>query len=142
MGSSLNKVFLDLTCTDCVLLCCQLRRCRHEFCYLCGATWKTCGCPHWEEGRLVRAAAQRVLQNPEAQAMDQGQFQQAVENMAEALRTEHACPGHAWFYRQPPLEQECRNCGYWLNRYCYVCRHGICGTVVCRTCRFFRNVPL
>ncbi|KAI6126685.1 hypothetical protein F5141DRAFT_1248096, partial [Pisolithus sp. B1] len=35
-------------------------RCRTEFCYLCRARWKTCGCPQWDERRLIAAAEQRV----------------------------------------------------------------------------------
>jgi E3 ubiquitin-protein ligase RNF144 len=29
-------------------------RCRNEFCYLCGAKWKTCACPKWDEDYLTR----------------------------------------------------------------------------------------
>ncbi|KAI6145752.1 hypothetical protein EDD17DRAFT_129344 [Pisolithus thermaeus] len=35
-------------------------RCRTEFCYLCRARWKTCGCPQWDERRLIAVAEQRV----------------------------------------------------------------------------------
>lgn len=28
-------------------------RCRAQFCYLCGVSWKRCSCPQWEEGRIV-----------------------------------------------------------------------------------------
>lgn len=35
-------------------------RCRTEFCYLCRARWKSCGCPQWDENRLLRAAEARV----------------------------------------------------------------------------------
>ncbi|OAX31305.1 hypothetical protein K503DRAFT_870681 [Rhizopogon vinicolor AM-OR11-026] len=35
-------------------------RCRTEFCYLCRARWKSCGCPQWDETRLLAAAEQRV----------------------------------------------------------------------------------
>eukprot|EP00884_Botryococcus_braunii_P023170 jgi/Botrbrau1/9537/Bobra.0211s0027.1 len=131
-------MFVELT-HGCYHMTC---RCRHSFCYLCGATWKTCACPQWDENRLLRAAAQRVQQNPQVQQMDRGQFQQAVEVMAEALRVNHACPGHSWLLTNPPVEVNCRNCGYFLSRYCYVCANPTCGTVVCRTCRYFRNVPL
>ncbi|KAM5538216.1 hypothetical protein V8D89_008103 [Ganoderma adspersum] len=36
-------------------------RCRFEFCYVCGALWKTCGCPLWHQERL-RAAAEDAAQ--------------------------------------------------------------------------------
>ncbi|KAG8216599.1 hypothetical protein J3R82DRAFT_6785 [Butyriboletus roseoflavus] len=35
-------------------------RCRTEFCYLCRARWKTCGCPQWDERRLLAVAEERV----------------------------------------------------------------------------------
>lgn len=35
-------------------------RCKTEFCYSCGARWKTCRCPQWEERRLLAAAEARV----------------------------------------------------------------------------------
>ncbi|GAW23835.1 hypothetical protein ANO14919_134120 [Xylariales sp. No.14919] len=33
-------------------------RCGFQFCYICGAQWKTCRCDHWEERRLYERAAQ------------------------------------------------------------------------------------
>ncbi|KAI6138444.1 hypothetical protein EDD17DRAFT_394987 [Pisolithus thermaeus] len=35
-------------------------RCRTEFCYLCRAKWKMCGCRLWDEQRLLAVAEQRV----------------------------------------------------------------------------------
>ncbi|KAI1159447.1 hypothetical protein F5B18DRAFT_588956 [Nemania serpens] len=32
-------------------------RCGFQFCYVCGAHWKTCHCDHWEEHRLYERAA-------------------------------------------------------------------------------------
>ncbi|EME50027.1 hypothetical protein DOTSEDRAFT_119235, partial [Dothistroma septosporum NZE10] len=32
-------------------------RCCHEFCHLCGATWKSCRCAHFDEDRLLGACA-------------------------------------------------------------------------------------
>ncbi|KAF3112548.1 hypothetical protein TWF594_009892 [Orbilia oligospora] len=36
--------------------------CKAEFCYICGAEWKTCTCPVFEERRLYEDAAARVDQ--------------------------------------------------------------------------------
>ncbi|KAJ2999212.1 hypothetical protein NUW58_g67 [Xylaria curta] len=33
-------------------------RCGFQFCYICGAHWKTCNCEHWDEHRLYERAAQ------------------------------------------------------------------------------------
>jgi hypothetical protein len=30
------------------------RRCNRQFCYMCGATWKMCTCPKFDEGHLLR----------------------------------------------------------------------------------------
>ncbi|KZT10448.1 uncharacterized protein LAESUDRAFT_721807 [Laetiporus sulphureus 93-53] len=35
-------------------------RCKTEFCYVCRAKWKTCGCPQWDERRLLAAAEARA----------------------------------------------------------------------------------
>ncbi|KAG2123758.1 hypothetical protein DEU56DRAFT_745106, partial [Suillus clintonianus] len=43
-------------------------RCRTEFCYLCKELWKNCGCPQWDEARLLATAERRVdAQLPPAQ---------------------------------------------------------------------------
>ncbi|RYP70109.1 hypothetical protein DL769_005086 [Monosporascus sp. CRB-8-3] len=33
-------------------------RCGFQFCYICGARWKTCQCEHWDEHRLLERAEQ------------------------------------------------------------------------------------
>lgn len=33
--------------------------CKHEFCYACGARWKSCDCPQWSPEHLLEAAAAR-----------------------------------------------------------------------------------
>lgn len=27
-------------------------RCKHQFCYICGAKWKTCTCQQWQDAHL------------------------------------------------------------------------------------------
>jgi hypothetical protein len=43
-------------------------RCRAEFCYICGANWKTCNCAHFEEATLLdgrpRTAGTLSLRHP------------------------------------------------------------------------------
>ncbi|KXS96476.1 hypothetical protein AC578_6324 [Pseudocercospora eumusae] len=39
-------------------------RCGANFCYVCAAPWRTCGCPQWEEQRLLERATQIVDRNP------------------------------------------------------------------------------
>jgi E3 ubiquitin-protein ligase RNF144 len=40
--------------------------CKHDFCYLCGATWKTCTCPHMNEGQLLEAIPADLVDQPAA----------------------------------------------------------------------------
>lgn len=49
-------LFIRLTMTRC--------RCGANFCYVCAATWRTCGCPQWEEQRLLERATLIVDRNP------------------------------------------------------------------------------
>lgn len=35
-------------------------RCRHEFCYLCVAKWKTCKCAVWDEHNILQPVAPPV----------------------------------------------------------------------------------
>ncbi|KAK6003351.1 hypothetical protein QM012_001196 [Aureobasidium pullulans] len=43
-------------------------RCKHQFCYICGAKWKTCFCQQWQEAHLQERLRQEeqdaVLQPP------------------------------------------------------------------------------
>ncbi|KAG8358683.1 hypothetical protein FVEN_g3628 [Fusarium venenatum] len=76
--------------------------CGHQFCYICGARWKTCQCPHWNENRLVDAAPGRVAlamirirdAYQERQAEEERQHRererQERERQAEAIRRERA----------------------------------------------------
>ncbi|KUJ24183.1 uncharacterized protein LY89DRAFT_634121 [Mollisia scopiformis] len=41
-------------------------RCKAEWCYVCGATWKRCQCPQWQEAMLLERAA-RAAGNAEGQ---------------------------------------------------------------------------
>ncbi|KAI0884352.1 uncharacterized protein GGS22DRAFT_189481 [Annulohypoxylon maeteangense] len=36
-------------------------RCKYEFCYLCGAVWKSCGCPQMQQEELDQTDRQRRL---------------------------------------------------------------------------------
>ncbi|RFN50379.1 ibr finger domain protein [Fusarium flagelliforme] len=40
-------------------------RCKHQFCYRCGAEWRTCPCPLWELAELLDQPAQAAAGNGE-----------------------------------------------------------------------------
>ncbi|KAG5192952.1 hypothetical protein JKP88DRAFT_272254 [Tribonema minus] len=124
-------------------------RCRHEFCYVCVAQWKTCTCPIWDERRLLRQAQNDVLERQRV-LLQQGHARPALrDTAAERQRMErlvdrrraqllaHDECAHAWARRQPTLARACQNCGYDLWVYCFECTGG-CGYLVCQTCRFHR----
>ena len=79
-------------------------RCRAQFCYLCAARWKTCGCAQWDEGRLVVAAREGVENAAGGQAaaarMAPDVFAQRVEERVATLRDNHHCERHNWRYRE------------------------------------------
>ncbi|KAK5164378.1 uncharacterized protein LTR77_010074 [Saxophila tyrrhenica] len=43
--------------------------CRRQFCYLCGARWKTCRCAQWDEQRLYARAEEVINRRPRALAV-------------------------------------------------------------------------
>ncbi|RPD81806.1 hypothetical protein L226DRAFT_555892 [Lentinus tigrinus ALCF2SS1-7] len=95
-------------------------RCRHQFCYLCAATWKTCTCAQWDENRLLHAAQDRVERQQRAQvvvnanaaparAVDYGQV---VAQEVARLRENHDCL-HWWRYVSGG--GHCEGCGHYLR---------------------------
>ncbi|KAH9855440.1 hypothetical protein C2E23DRAFT_723895 [Lenzites betulinus] len=108
-------------------------RCRHQFCYLCTATWKTCKCTQWDENRLVAAAEDRV-QRQGVQAPARGgnavDFRQRVAREAERLRDDHDC-GHRWKYVTG--ERRCEGCGHYLRVFLFNCVW--CHIWLCARCR-------
>ncbi|KAJ7110960.1 hypothetical protein C8R44DRAFT_933870 [Mycena epipterygia] len=108
-------------------------RCRTEFCYVCAARWKTCGCPHWEETRLIDTAEQRVEVEMGARARVAAPeiFRQRVQQRVERLRFDHECAnGHRW--RQRDGRARCQECRYMLPDYLLQCRS--CGIAACVRC--------
>ncbi|GJE85955.1 IBR domain-containing protein [Phanerochaete sordida] len=107
-------------------------RCRKQFCYLCGADWKTCGCPQWEENRLLNAAAVRVeRQNPRAANPLNVDFGRLVREEAERLRTNHDCQHQYWRYRSGG--GRCESCSFMLPMYLFRCAG--CQMLACNRCR-------
>ncbi|KAI9057163.1 hypothetical protein FKP32DRAFT_1661796 [Trametes sanguinea] len=96
-------------------------RCRHQFCYLCTATWKTCTCAQWDEARLLTAAQNRVERRGIRPAMRGGAnvvWDQRVAREAERLQHDHDC-AHRWRYVSNP--GRCDGCGHHLRLFLYHC---------------------
>ncbi|KAI0768475.1 hypothetical protein BD413DRAFT_479286 [Trametes elegans] len=110
-------------------------RCRHQFCYLCTARWKTCRCTQWDEDRLLVAAQDRVRRQG-VQAPARGglgaaaEFRQRVAREAERMRVDHNCT-HRWRY--VVTAGNCEGCGHYLPQFLFKCRD--CQMWVCARCR-------
>ncbi|TFK45347.1 hypothetical protein OE88DRAFT_1225121 [Heliocybe sulcata] len=107
--------------------------CRAQFCYVCGASWKTCGCPQWDEGRLLDRAQQQVRAEfgRPAQAIQAPLFRQRVAAAVQDLRYNHDCQHGIWMYRTGG--GHCEECGHYLNKFLLRCRQ--CHMVACVRCR-------
>ncbi|OJT12598.1 Protein ariadne-2 [Trametes pubescens] len=99
-------------------------RCRHQFCYLCTARWKTCTCDQWDENRLIAAAEDRVQRQDVVQAPARGgnavEFRQRVAREAERLRVDHNCV-HRWRY--VVTAGICEGCGHYLGQFLFGMSH-------------------
>ncbi|EPQ51128.1 hypothetical protein GLOTRDRAFT_141244 [Gloeophyllum trabeum ATCC 11539] len=91
--------------------------CRAQFCYLCGARWKTCKCREWDEERLLdRAQAQvRAEFGRPAQAAQVPLFRQRVAQAVDYLRDNHDCSHPRWRYRAGG--DNCEECGHYLPQF-------------------------
>ncbi|KAL1952155.1 hypothetical protein VTO73DRAFT_1304 [Trametes versicolor] len=103
-------------------------RCRHQFCYLCTAQWKTCRCEQWDENRLVAAAEDRV-QRQGVQGRNAVEVQQRVAREAERLRVDHDCV-HRWQYVRGG--GTCEGCNDYLGLFLYNCQR--CHIWACARC--------
>ncbi|KAL2816425.1 hypothetical protein BDW59DRAFT_177361 [Aspergillus cavernicola] len=110
-------------------------KCRAEFCYVCGETWKTCSCERWNEQRLVERA-QEVVDREAIQPLPPADRQLRVEQMLEDLRENHECEHPGRFERVFGTSRghfECEICGDRHRKYILACRR--CHVQVCEDCR-------
>ncbi|BGO90049.1 hypothetical protein JCM10020v2_001684 [Rhodotorula toruloides] len=63
-------------------------RCRHEFCFLCLAQWKTCTCEIWDERRLYREAHRDIAHGEEGGDVDRDD--EALDRMLQGIECRHA----------------------------------------------------
>ncbi|KAI2625479.1 hypothetical protein GGS21DRAFT_530999 [Xylaria nigripes] len=124
--------------TGCFHITCK---CRAEFCYLCGATWKTCTCAQWEEARLYNRAEEvynrdhdpdDVLIVGAVGRQHDAVRQQYIERIMDNLRDNHECTHDRWRSRMG--RHECEECGDVLRHFIYECSQ--CSLLACRRCRY------
>ncbi|KAI0889699.1 uncharacterized protein GGS22DRAFT_183042 [Annulohypoxylon maeteangense] len=63
-------------------------RCGAEFCYVCGARWRTCGCGMEELAAVKRRAEERRQARRDIEALEEADIQEALRLVAEFEREE------------------------------------------------------
>ncbi|AEO71239.1 uncharacterized protein THITE_2058763 [Thermothielavioides terrestris NRRL 8126] len=109
-------------------------RCKAEFCYICGAKWKTCDCPQWNEDRLLARANVIVNRDPGAQQLNDAGRANRVERERRNLVHNHECQHDNWQVRHG--ENRCEQCHDDLPLYIYECTQ--CMLLACHRCRYNR----
>ena len=113
-------------------------RCRAEFCYVCAAPWKHCGCPRWDEARLVVDAERRVENEMgrEVRRAEPRAFENRVRDRVEELRVgrREECVAHSWRNRNGA--GQCEECMAYMPIFVKICRN--CAMLVCRRCALNR----
>ncbi|KAK0740464.1 hypothetical protein B0T18DRAFT_332669 [Schizothecium vesticola] len=124
------KAFVELQ-TGCNHITC---RCGGQFCYTCGARWKTCSCAQWDEERLVDRAQAIVNRDANAMNLPAVQRRNLIERERRNLVENHVCDHRQWKGRGGV--HECEECNNTLPLFIYECRQ--CRILACRRCRFNR----
>ncbi|OTA67287.1 hypothetical protein K449DRAFT_325029 [Hypoxylon sp. EC38] len=109
-------------------------RCGHDFCYICGARWKTCICQQWDEARLLQRAVEiDAPQETFQQVINMG-TQARIQELMVDLQDNHECNHEHWVSRGGG--HVCEECGDRMRLFIYECRQ--CHIMACRDCRFHR----
>ncbi|TDZ35845.1 E3 ubiquitin-protein ligase [Colletotrichum spinosum] len=107
-------------------------RCGAQFCYICGAKWKTCGCDQWAEERLISRA--ETIVGRHAPALNPEHHARRVERAARQLAAHHQCEHPTWRTRKGP--NRCEECHESKPHFIYECAR--CRIHACRDCRYNR----
>ncbi|KAF2229482.1 hypothetical protein EV356DRAFT_521044 [Viridothelium virens] len=104
--------------------------CKNQFCYLCGARWKTCNCPQFEEDRLLDERNRQVAQEERATAARNRGFQNDPHVCGHAV-------GNDWTRTRHGFAGPCVFCG---TNYRWLLECPDCGMRLCVRCRLNRIV--
>ena len=118
--------------------------CGTQFCYVCGAIWKNCACPQWDERRLLARAEVIVDRQPRemelALAHHAEQVRQATERRAEQvrqamerLREDHECAHDEGWRKVTTGSLRCEECTHTLGAFLLECRQ--CNLRACVRCK-------
>ncbi len=121
-----DRIMLTCACIAC--------RCGAQFCYICGATWKTCLCDQWNEERLLTRANAIVDRDVGARQLDDGRRATQLERERQNLIENHQCRHLDW--RSRGGSHQCEECYDVLPRYIFECLQ--CRLMACRRCRYNR----
>lgn len=94
-------------------------RCGAQFCYVCGAEWKTCPCEQFNEEMLLERANRLVDRNPYA-ARNAEERAQLVQEAAQEVLERHECTHDR--FRSRRGEHQCEECNTTMPEFIYECR--------------------
>ena len=110
--------------------------CSAQFCYVCGAAWKTCACPAVDINRIEERAEEIVERDAPPDLLPHQRRQLVGEVFAE-LQNQHECEHSRRFQRIDFGKQRrgfrCEMCDARHHRYILQCR--LCYVNVCEECR-------
>ncbi|KAK0761166.1 hypothetical protein N5P37_006112 [Trichoderma harzianum] len=109
-------------------------RCGAQFCYVCGAQWKTCRCDQWDENRLIDRANVLVDRDADGQQLGGARRAALVQRARNHLVRNHQCTHRNWTSRRGAFR--CDECHEQMPDYIFECQN--CSIHACRRCRFNR----
>lgn len=125
---SMNSLSLSLMKSRC--------RCRAEFCYVCGARWKTCTCAQWDEHRLIDRAQVVVDRDPQpflgGPAAAEQHRAAELRAVVDQLRDRHECL-HRGQWRRIGGRHQCEECFHTLPDFILECPR--CRIRACVRCK-------
>ena len=111
------------------------KSCGKHFCYVCGADWRTCDCPLWDENRLYNVPNRIVEDEVEPNANEIVRARVSEEVVDNLRHHEDVGCAHGrrsqWKYRDQ-RKQQCEVCYHRLPHYLFECK--TCHLLACNNC--------